>query len=122
MGARPRFNDSATTWPLPELAPFGHSRLGSVFRTIDGHGRIFETRLTPQSVALVVKRLTPKIGLAGNYAGHSLRSGLATAAAAAGLPERAIMAQTGHKSLVAMRRYIREGSLFLEKVAAKVGL
>jgi integrase len=55
-------------------------------------------------------------------AGHSLRAGLATAAAAAGVPERAIMAQTGHRSLATLRKYIREGSLFLENAAAKVGL
>jgi integrase len=55
----------------------------------------------------------------GDYAGHSLRAGLATAA---GVPERAIMAQTGHRSLATLRKYIREGSLFLENAAAKVGL
>ena len=32
------------------------------------------------------------------YAGHSLRAGLATSAAAAGISERAIMAQTDHRS------------------------
>jgi len=44
------------------------------------------------------------------------------AAASAGVSERAIMAQTGHRSLTTLRRYIREGSLFLENAAAKVGL
>jgi hypothetical protein len=33
------------------------------------------------------------------FAGHSLRTGLATSAAAAGKSERAIMSQTGHRSL-----------------------
>lgn len=93
---------------------------GPLFRTIDRHGHIFSTRLTPQSVALLVKRLTA--GIQGDFSGHSLRAGLATAAAAAGVSERAIMAQTGHKSLAALRKYIREGSLFLENAAAKVGL
>ncbi|NTU78757.1 MAG: hypothetical protein HGA45_05040 [Chloroflexales bacterium] len=32
--------------------------------------------------------------------------------AAAGVSERAIMDQTGHKSLTVLRRYIRKGSLF----------
>jgi hypothetical protein len=44
------------------------------------------------------------------------------AAAAAGVPERAIMAQTGHRSLATLRKYVREGSLFLENAAAKAGL
>jgi integrase len=64
---------------------------------------------------LVVKKLIAKAGIPGDYAGHSLRAG-------AGVPERAIMAQTGHRSLATLRKYIREGSLFLENAAAKVGL
>jgi hypothetical protein len=38
------------------------------------------------------------------------------------VPERAIMAQTGHRSLATLRKYVREGSLFLENAAAKAGL
>ena len=45
-----------------------------------------------------------------------------TAAAAAGVSERAIMKQTGHKSLPMVRRYFRKGSLFTENAAAEVGL
>jgi integrase len=56
------------------------------------------------------------------FAGHSLRAGLATAAAAAGVSERAIMNQTGDRSVVVARRYIREGSLFQENAAASAGL
>jgi len=71
----------------------------------------------------VVKRAAERAGLdPTRYAGHSLRSGLATAAAAGGAPERAIMRQTGHKSVVMVRRYIRSGSLFQENAAAYVGL
>ena len=57
-----------------------------------------------------------------DFAGHSLRAGLATAAAAAGKSERAIMNQTGHRSLSTVRRYIREGSLFRENAADGLGL
>lgn len=55
-------------------------------------------------------------------AGHSLWAGLATAAAAAGASERAIMAQTGHRSTAMVRRYIRSGELFRDNAAAVVGL
>ncbi len=41
---------------------------------------------------------------------------------AAGVSERAIMNQTGHKSVAIARRYIREGSLFRENAAATLGL
>ena len=56
------------------------------------------------------------------YAGHSLRAGLATSAAIAGASERAIINQTGHKSSAMVRRYIRDGNLFRENAAARVGL
>jgi len=39
-----------------------------------------------------------------------------------GAGELAIMRQTGHRSLEMVRRYIRDGSLFRENPAAKLGL
>jgi site-specific recombinase XerD len=96
---------------------------GPLFRGINRHAQLASRRLTAQSVALIIKRLAAQAGMeAKDLAGHSLRAGLATAAAAAGVPERAIMAQTGHRSLATLRKYIREGSLFLENAAAQVGL
>ena len=95
----------------------------ALFRPVTRHGHLLRGRLTDQSVALIVKRRARAAGLdPASLAGHSLRSGLATSAAAAGVPERAIMAQTGHRSLTTLRKYIRSGSLFLENAAAKVGL
>jgi site-specific recombinase XerD len=96
---------------------------GPVFRPVNRHGRMQPDRLSDKAVALVVKRRAEAAGLEpAKYAGHSLRSGLATAAAAAGASERAIMAQTGHRSVNMVRRYIRDGSLFRENAAARVGL
>jgi len=96
---------------------------GPLFRPINRHGQVLNRRLTDKSVALVVKRWAAVAGIeSGGVAGHSLRAGLATSAAAAGVPERAIMAQTGHRSLTTLRKYIRSGSLFLENAAARVGL
>jgi len=98
-------------------------RAGPLFRGVNRHGQVRATRLSDRAVALVVKRAAEAAGLdPARYAGHSLRAGLATAAAAAGVSERAIMAQTGHKSLPMVRRYIREGSLFNDNAAAEVGL
>ena len=96
---------------------------GPIFRPVNRHGQVQPGRLSGHAVALVVKRSARAAGLdAANYAGHSLRAGLATSAAAAGASERAIMAQTGHKSTAMVRRYIRDGSLFRENAAAVVGL
>lgn len=104
------------------LAVIGRAA-GPVFRSINRHGQVAEERLSDRAVALIVKRLAALAGLdARFYAGHSLRAGLATSAAAAGASERSIMAQTGHRSVGTVRRYIREGSLFLENAAAKAGL
>ncbi len=96
---------------------------GAVFRGVNRHDQIQDGRLTDRAVALIVKRAAERAGFdPSTYAGHSLRAGLATAAAAGGAPERSIMRQTGHKSVVMVRRYIRSGSLFQENAAAYVGL
>jgi hypothetical protein len=51
-------------------------------------------------------------------AGRSLRAGLATFAAAGGVSERAIMNQTGRRSLSMVRRCIRDGAAFRDDNAA----
>ena len=96
---------------------------GPLFRAISRHGKVQVGRLAPIDVARVVKKLAERAGLdAAKYAGHSLRAGHATAAAIAGASERSIMNQTGHRSVQMVRRYIRDGSLFRENSAAKLGL
>ena len=96
---------------------------GPAFRAVDRHGHIGARRLSGQAVALVLKRHAVRAGLdPDEVAGHSLRAGLATSAAAAGVPERVIAEQTGHKGTATLRRYIREGSLFRENAASAVGL
>jgi integrase len=95
---------------------------GPVFRGVTRHGKV-QGRLSGYAVALIVKRYAAVGGLdPSRYAGHSLRAGLATAAAIGGASERSIMNQTGHKSITMVRRYIRDGNLFRENAAAKTGL
>jgi site-specific recombinase XerD len=90
---------------------------------INRHGHIGEARLGDKAVALVVKRSALAAGLdPTKYAGHSLRAGLATSAAAGGAQERDIMRQTGHRSVQMLRRYIRDGELFRDNAAAQAGL
>jgi site-specific recombinase XerD len=96
---------------------------GPLFRRITKGGRILAGRLSDKAVARIVKLRAVRAGLdPAPFSGHSLRAGLATAAARAGVSERAIMRHTGHKSLATLRSYIREGTLFAENPAAKVGL
>ena len=81
------------------------------------------TALHAQGVVRAVKRSATLIGMdTADLSGHSLRAGLVTSAAQAGDNERVIMAQTGHKDVRTVRRYIREGSLFRENAAGMVGL
>ncbi|MGH2767918.1 MAG: hypothetical protein ACRDIF_03060 [Actinomycetota bacterium] len=71
----------------------------------------------------IVQRAVRRAGVDPRpYSAHSLQAGLATAAAEAGVAERSIMNQTGHRSLVVARGYIRRGSLFRDNAAAHVGL
>lgn len=96
---------------------------GAVFRAVSRGGFIRDTALSDRVVANLVERTLTAAGKSSKrYAGHSLRAGLITQAAMAGVSERAIQEQSGHKSLLVLRRYIRDGSLFRENAAAKVGL
>lgn len=96
---------------------------GPLFRPVDRHGHLGPGRLSDRAVPLIIKRAATAAGLdPDDFSGHSLRAGFATAAAQAGVSERAIMDQTGHRSLPMVRRYIRDGSLFRDNAAAQVGL
>ncbi len=75
-----------------------------LFRPVNRHDTVQDHRLTAEGMDTVGKR-------------PALRSGLATAAAAGGAPEGAIMRQTVHRSVEMVRRCIRAGSLFQENAA-----
>jgi hypothetical protein len=68
---------------------------GPTFRSVNHHGHIVPTRLSAHAVALVLKRHAAQAGLdPDEVAGHALRTGLATSAAAVGVPGRVIAEQT----------------------------
>lgn len=95
---------------------------GKLFRSLNRHRKLQPGQLSGNDVARIVKKLAERAGLdAAKYAGHSLRAGHATSAAIAGASERSIMNQTGHRSVQMVRRYIRDGSLFRENSARKLG-
>ena len=96
---------------------------GPLFVRVRKGDRVTSDRLTDRSVANLVKAMAARIGLdATTFSGHSLRAGFATTAARAGVEERHIMRQTGHKSERMVRTYIRDGALFRDNASAKVGL
>jgi len=96
---------------------------GKLFQSINKGGRIMGNALNGKEVARIVKQAAEHAGLNPEvYSGHSLRAGLATSAAIAGVGEHDIMKQTGHRSVNMVRRYIRDGSLFRDNVTAHLGL
>lgn len=91
---------------------------GAIFRPVDRHSHVHNVRLSGEAVSLVVRERASAAGLdATGYSGHSLRAGLATSAAQAGVPASRIKAQTRHASDAMLSRYIREGELFTENAA-----
>lgn len=95
-------------------------KTGPIFRGLGKSGRnrmiqmsMSDKGLNAQSVARIVKKYAELAGYnPDDFGGHSLRSGLATTLAAAGVKERKIMNITGHKSLSMLREYIQDGELF----------
>jgi integrase len=83
-----------------------------VFYGIDKHGNL-RGRLSGASVGWLLRR---RLSLQGHspqgFSAHSLRAGLVTSAARAGVPVWAIQRQTGHRSESTVHRYIRGLSAF----------
>ena len=94
---------------------------GTLFRPIDRHGRIGHKPLSGGAVCLIVKERVQAVGIdPSGYSGHSLRAGLATSAAQAGVPSWKIRQQTGHASDAMLARYVRDGNLFIQNAAGAV--
>ncbi len=86
---------------------------GPLFRAVGRYGHVRGERLSDRGVARIVKRAATRAGLdPTKLAGHSLRSGFATAAAKRGKSLDAIMRQTLHKSESVARGYIRHAQVF----------
>jgi integrase len=91
---------------------------GAVFRPVDRHGRLHAARLSGEAVSLIVRERVAAVGLdPTRYSGHSLRAGLATSAAQAGVPTWRIRTQTRHASEAMLAQYIRVGELFTDNAA-----
>ncbi|WP_391558932.1 site-specific integrase [Robertmurraya sp.] len=115
--------DTCPVRSLQDWLEAGNIGMGPIFRPINRHLQVRDRRLSDQSVALIIKRYAELAGLdVRKYSGHSLRAGLVTSAHLAGKSERAIMKQTGHRSVTTVRKYIREASVFQDNAATGIGL
>ena len=80
---------------------------GPLFRRLLKSGQVTGERLSAQSIRLVVLRAASAAGLSLDLSAHSLRIGFVTTAIRQGKTERAIMNQTGHRSVQTLRGYFR---------------
>ena len=96
---------------------------GLIFRAVNRYGRISRRGLHRDSIGAILKRAAARGGLKVEaLGGHSLRAGHVTQAAMNGVSEFVIMRQTGHRSVMMLRRYIRFGEIFLQNAAAGLGI
>lgn len=81
-------------------------RQGRVFRAVSRYDAVAD-RLSSNGIADVIKNAAHAAGLDWRlYSGHSLRRGFITSAAARDVPDREIMAVSGHASSDGLRPYI----------------
>lgn len=89
-----------------------------VWRAINKGGRIVDGEITDKTVARIVKAAAERAGLdPAAYAGHSLRAGLATSAAANNAPAATIMKHMRHARFDTTARYIRDADRFQNNAA-----
>jgi integrase len=86
---------------------------GPLFRPIAKGGDISIQRLSDRTVSDLVKHYADKLGLdAQVFSGHSLRSGLISSCAMAGVASWIIKRTTGHRSEEMVQRYVRPVEAF----------
>jgi hypothetical protein len=103
------------------LAVLGREE-GPLFCQVDRHGNLKGGGLSGQAMTRMIRKRAKAAGLDGKrYSAHSLRAGLVTGASAAGVSDKRIMDQTGHRSLPMVHRYAREAELFKNNPAAYLG-
>ncbi len=92
---------------------------GPLFQTMRRGGHVQGRPLHPTDVARLVKRYAAATGLdPAHYAGHSLRAGFVTSAAAHGARLDKIMEVTRHASPATVMRYIRHADAFEDHAGA----
>lgn len=68
----------------------------------------------------VVKTLCSKGGIEGHHTNHSLRATTATRGLEAGIPEKCLMARTGHRSVDSLHQYQRESESMKVRVCEAI--
>ncbi len=84
---------------------------GAVFRTFDLRGGLTQNRLDAGDVARILRRRAAAAGVAGDFAGHSLRRGFITNAAKKKIPIENIKRVTGQRSNAIVLDYVASATL-----------
>jgi integrase len=131
------YGSNSETCPVRALRRWrqaGQISEGPIFRQINRHGHVGAEALCDHSVAFIIKRAIvagelgngaskeEALATARRFAGHSLRSGLATSAAANDTPGHLIQRQLRHKKFDTTVGYIQDAELLKKNAAATVGL
>jgi len=121
------YGNDKTTCPVRSLKVWLQTsgiQTGAIFRPVNRHNQLGDTRLHADAVGRIVKRCAAAAGLDPEvYGGHSLRVGLVTSAVRAGVSDHQIMDQTRHKDQRMVRRYRREANVLGEtNVTRQIGL
>lgn len=93
---------------------------GPLFRRVLKSGQVTDERLSAQSMRLVVLQAASAAGLSLDLSAHSLRIGFVTTAIRQGKTERAIMNQTGHRSVQTLREYFRREDALEDNAARNI--
>jgi integrase len=98
---------------------------GALFRRVLRSGRLGGPLENGRAVARILQRAGRRAGVKlPRLSGHSLRAGLVTTSSLAGKPMHSIMAQTRHKSVQTVYRYVRRigADVFDDNAASGIGL
>lgn len=96
---------------------------GPLFRPIDRHGNIIRRPLSPRACGEIVSRAGQTAGVSVKLTGHSLRSGLATAARAAGHDVKTIAEQGGwNPNSAELYKYMRIVDRWTDNATKGIGL
>ena len=102
----------------------GYLPCDPVFRTLAlaGKGKVqslTDRRIDPEDINRIVKMVTKKAGIKGDFGAHSLRAGfITTAASTPGVTESSIMGVSGHRSVMILRGYVRRANVFQDAPAS----
>jgi integrase len=93
---------------------------GPLFRSLTFSRELTDHSIAGVDVANLVKRLARRAHVDGDFSGHSLRAGFATAAAHARVSLDSIARTTRHKSLAVLMTYVRPAQAFNDTALSSI--